>query len=382
MKKYLICCGNSNDINTWSGIPFHFLNSAKELSFELEGINLDPEKLTKYKLLWNLKQLLFTGGFSGFQYSDFFLRKLLKQANIKNNEKVLIISHYPFLPDVLNSKNFNVVFYLDATTKQIIQEYKLNKFISNKYKEKILRKEKLNYKYSRLIFTMSIWAKESLIRDYDVKPEKIKVIPCGANIQNKFLKEKDEIILPESPSSLEPIKIGFNGKDWHRKGGPTALKIVEQINKNGIPAVLRVIGVSNNVLPDNKYIKNLGYIDKSKNMEKFITEIQSWHFGTLFSKSEAFGISNRECFLLGVPVICFDVGGIRSTFPDDDYNYGRIFQPNEKIEVMTNWILETLKDYPSYIQYRKKIYENNQEFKWDTTVKKIFHNLSFIQNKN
>ena len=51
MKKYLICCGDSNDINTWSGIPFHFLNAAKELSFELEGIKLEPEKLSKYNLL-------------------------------------------------------------------------------------------------------------------------------------------------------------------------------------------------------------------------------------------------------------------------------------------------------------------------------------------
>ena len=377
MKKYLICCGDSNDINTWSGIPFHFLNAAKELSFDLEGIKLEPEKLSKYKLIWNLKQLLLTGGFSGFQYSDFFLSNLQKQAKIKNKEKVLIISNYPFLPDLTNSKNLNVVFYLDATTKQIFEEYKLNKFISKKYKEKILRKEKLSYEYSHLIFAMSSWARESLIRDYDIKPEKIKVLPCGANIQNKYLKD-NTMVLPKPPSSIEPLKIGFCGKDWDRKGGPTALKIVDHLNKNSIPAVLRVIGVSNNLLPDNKYIQNLGFIDKANNMDKFINEIKSWHFGTLFSKSEAFGISNRECFLLGVPVICFDVGGIRSTFPVDSCNYGRIFQLNEKIEVMANWISNTLTDYSSYIQIRKNIYEISQEFKWDTTVTKLFQSLPFI----
>ena len=59
MKKYLICCGNSNNINTWSGIPFHLLSAAKELSIDLKGINLEPEKLSKYRLLWNLKQFLF-----------------------------------------------------------------------------------------------------------------------------------------------------------------------------------------------------------------------------------------------------------------------------------------------------------------------------------
>ena len=79
-------------------------------------------------------------------------------------------------------------------------------------------------------------------------------------------------------------------------------------------------------------------------------------------------------------MICFDVGGIRSTFPDDAYNYGKLFQPNEKIEVMANWIAETLRDYSSYIQLRKQIYKNNQQFKWEATVKKLFHSISFIKD--
>ena len=81
---------------------------------------------------------------------------------------------------------------------------------------------------------------------------------------------------------------------------------------------------------------------------------------------------------MGVPVICFDVGGIRSTFPDDDQNYGKIFKPSEKIEVIANWIAETLKDYSSYMQLRK-IYHNNQEFKWENTLKSF--SISFVNSK-
>ena len=212
MKKYLICCGNSKDINTYSGIPFHILNTAKELSFDLEGINLEPKKLSKYRLLWNIKQFLLTGGYSGFQYSNFFLSNLIKQAKIQRNEEVLIISQYPLLPDVSNSENFKVVFYMDATMKQLFEEYKLNKSMPKNNKEKIFKREKLNYKYSKFIFTMSDWAKDSLIRDYAIDPEKIKVLHCGANIQNKYLKDSVTKIFPKAPSLKEPIKIGFNGK--------------------------------------------------------------------------------------------------------------------------------------------------------------------------
>ena len=42
---------------------------------------------------------------------------------------------------------------------------------------------------------------------------------------------------------------------------------------------------------------------------------------------------------------------------------------------MANWISETIQDYSSYIQIRKEIYKNNQKFKWDTTVKKLFNSF-------
>ena len=86
-----------------------------------------------------------------------------------------------------------------------------------------------------------------------------------------------------------------------------------------VPLEIRVVGPKKNNLPNHSYLKYIGFIDKSLELEHFIKEVTSWHFGTLFSKAEAFGISNRECLLLGVPVICHDVGGISSTLPESDF---------------------------------------------------------------
>ena len=81
-----------------------------------------------------------------------------------------------------------------------------------------------------------------------------------------------------------------------------------------MPLEIRVVGPEEKKLPQHSSIKYVGFINKSLDLDNFIEEVKSWHFGTLFSKAEAFGISNRECLLLGVPVICHDVGGISSTF--------------------------------------------------------------------
>lgn len=382
MKKYLICFGNPNDINIWSGIPFHILNCAKELSFDIDGLQLYPNKLSFLKYIWNFKQYLKTGYYSGFQYSDYFLDNLFKQISIKPSEEILLISTFPFLPRISSPNNWSIVYYLDATTKQIFDEYRCFSNISNQYREHILNKEKNNYQNSRMIFCMSEWAKNSLINDYGLPEKKILILPGGANIQKKFFKKyllKNSI--PAPPSYDEPLKIGFLGQDWDRKGGALVLDIVEKLNSKSIPTVLRVVGVSKDKLPRSKYIQNVGFINKYKNMDKFILEIQSWHFGSLFSEAEAYGISNRECLYLGVPIICHDVGGIKSTLPTNDTTYGRIFKLHEKTQTIADWVAGIINNYSLYIQLRNQINKNRVHYSWEPTIKKMFKFFSLIENE-
>ena len=58
MKRFLINVGDANNINCWSGIPYHILNSAKDASFSLKGLNTQINNYNLYKILWNLKQFL------------------------------------------------------------------------------------------------------------------------------------------------------------------------------------------------------------------------------------------------------------------------------------------------------------------------------------
>ena len=258
MKKYLICCGDPNDINSWSGTPFHILNIAKELSLEMKGLKLDPMKFLFLRYIWNLKQYVLSGNFSGFQYSDLFLENLFKQIKIKAAEEIILISTYPLLPRTSSSNNWKIVYYLDATTKQIFDEYGSFNSISRKYRDNILNQEKKNFGNSKIIFCMSEWAKNSLVNDYDVPNEKIVILPGGANIQKKYLgKYSINNSFPSPPSNSHPLKIGFIGQDWERKGGPKVLDIVNRLNLNSIPTILRIIGVNKEKLPKSMYIQHL-----------------------------------------------------------------------------------------------------------------------------
>ena len=113
--------------------------------------------------------------------------------------------------------------------------------------------------------------------------------------------------------------MGFIGIDWERKGGKFLISLLNLFNEKKVPIKLRVIGPKKNNLPIHPSLEYVGFINKSIDLEKFVKEITSWHFGTLFSNAEAYGISNRECLLLGVPVICHDIGGISSTLPKSNF---------------------------------------------------------------
>ena len=115
--------------------------------------------------------------------------------------------------------------------------------------------------------------------------------------------------------------------EWQRKGGPFLLGVADALQHRGIPTVIRAIGPNPALLPVHPALQPLGFINKQSDTDRFVAELRSWHFGTLFSDAEAFGISNRECLRLGVPVLAQAVGGIASTIPDGGCGQLFAFRP-------------------------------------------------------
>ena len=152
------------------------------------------------------------------------------------------------------------------------------------------------YLRANKIICRSNWAIKSLIEDYQIEESKISFVPGGANLDINQIDRSKLLTFPAKPSRNNPIIVGFIGLDWERKGGNFLIKLADTFRENNIPFEIRVVGPKKNTLPSHKCLKYVGFIDKFSNLDLFIKELKSWHFGTLFSKAEAFGISNRECF--------------------------------------------------------------------------------------
>ncbi len=370
MRRLLICYGDSTNPSTHGGLSYSLLEAGIKNNLLHGGIKLDPQKLKPFKYIWNLYQFIISGKPGGFQYSNLFNKILFSQANIPRNEAINFLSHFPLLPPFPLANSWTVDFYIDATTSQIFNFYGTGKRINSKFQTQILKREALGYRQAGSIICRSQWAAESVINDYSINPKKVYVIPGGANI-NIQLNQPDlhNSYAPLEPTNRNPLRLGFLGKDWLRKGGPFLLQVHEALKEQGIPSIIRCIGPDKKNLPAIEAIESLGFINKDKQLKLFIEEIKSWHFGTLFSSAEAFGISNRECLLLGVPVMTHAVGGIPSTIPDD--KCGIIFPPDPSAEDVASWIKSKINPYENYLKMRKTLTDRKAEFTWKNSANKL-----------
>jgi len=369
VNRYLLCCGDATSLATWSNIPYFLLRSGVQQGLLQGGLDFRPEKLQMQRQFWNLKQFITTGKFGGFQYSNNFIRALLRQIQMPSDQSLSFLSHFPFLPSYPWSPSWTVDFYIDATTHQVFSEYGTGARLSSAYCDEILQREKLAFNNANLILCMSQWVAESVINDYGIDSKIVHVVPAGANLDESQLEKYMVLSDPQPPSAIEPLRLGFLGKEWSRKGGPFLLRLAETLMDLGTPTQIRAIGPDPRQLPKHPALHALGFINKQTETNKFVAEVQTWHFGTLFSTAEAFGISNRECLRLGVPVLTHAVGGIPSTIPDQ--GCGNLFEAYPCSKNVANWILQKLHNYQNYLDWRHSLSYRFREFTWDYTVEKL-----------
>lgn len=190
----------------------------------------------------------------------------------------------------------------------------------------------------RLAIYASEWAAESAIDNYAVSPNKVKVVPFGANLQCSRTYDQIREMVDKRPRDL--CRLLFVGVDWARKGGDIALAVAQRLNDEGMRATLTVAGCEPKIrgaLP--RFINLVGFLDKTTLAGRARLEdlyAQS-HFLILPSRAEAYGLVLAEACSFGLPCIASSVGGI-PTIVHDGAN-GRTFSSDSDIS-----------DYCSYIR--------------------------------
>jgi glycosyltransferase involved in cell wall biosynthesis len=298
--------------SSWSGIPYYL-----SLHIEKEWGNVDYfgplDDLLALRLRERLANRLVNKGIGSFYLAE--NDPLLTRHYAKQVERRLQQGTYDlvFSPSTIPIADLNtdlpIVTYCDSTfsvMKDFYPEYSNLSPVTIRNGHQLERKA---VEKASLLVYASDWAADSAIAHYGAPRERVRVVPFGANLdQTPPRKWADQRTLADR------CRLLWLGRDWERKGGGMALKILAELVKNGIPSILTIVGCMPPVdeLPDNVIV--IPYLDKqsSHDNEEFDQLMIGSDFLLLPTKSDCSPVAVGEVNAYGMPAIVSAVGGLLS----------------------------------------------------------------------
>ncbi len=278
------------------------------------------------------------------------------RENVKRGYSDIVFSPGSIPIALLKTKR-RKVFYTDATFASILDMYPEWAGYPKRYVEQGHTLEKLALENCDLALYSSRWAADSAIEHYGVDPDKVRVVPFGSNLQEVPLRtEVENSIEARDQKTCELL---FIGVAWERKGGPKVLELARQLNEQGIPTRLHLVGSSpkGQVLPS--YVVRHGFISKetAAGRARLMGLLSRSHFLLLPSMAECYGIVLCEANAFGVPSLANRVGGIPEIVKDGIN--GQLFDVDAPV---SDWVAEVARWSGDPTAYKRLAMSSRAEY--------------------
>jgi len=312
-------------------------------------------------------------------YRVIFKKRLIKYfpSTVRESGKWVNHAILKYNPDVIFSKysapmvhaeiTKPFVYMCDSTiqwTKKYWPEFsKIGFEIMEKWEEKSIRE-------CDRIITFSHENADIIHNHYHKDRQKIKVIPIPAYIPEFLIPPKEEII----NTFGKELQLLLVGKRYHLRGVDIAIKVVNQLNKNGFPAKLRIVGMEGE---NSEYVEYLGVYNK-ENPQELKAYYECFEFANLLihpSRFHAAGIVISEAAAFGVPTITNNVGGLGTTVLHN--LTGIVLPEGSKPEAYTHAIIDLIQNKERYKAYQTAAKERfDNELNWEVAGQRL---LEIIQ---
>lgn len=218
----------------------------------------------------------------------------------------------------------------------------------------------------------SRWAARAAVEGHRGDPEKVHVLPFGANLDHT---EIDAATLSATVARRlqKPWRFLFVGVEWERKGGDLALAVVRSLNERGYPSELAVAGCTppERVGPLPAYVKPLGFISQhTPDGRRQLSELfRTSLFYLMPSIAEAYGIVFCEANSHALPCLSIATGGI-PTIIENGRN-GQLFPVNAGVEAYVDFILAHTRE-TTYLPLAKGALEAYRErLAWEVNLPRL-----------
>ena len=200
-----------------------------------------------------------------------------------------------------------VVYSSDTTARLLLDYYPQFTGLSPRAIRNAEAMERAAIARADLLLYPTRWAADSAIADYGADPDRIRVIPYGANLRE----------IPDDPGVRDvtpdaPCRLLLVGANWAIKGGEIALDALAALQARGIEAELTVVGSAPAAPREMPGLTFIPFLDKSRAEDRARLDAlyRAADFFILPSRCECYGIVFCEAAAYGLPSLASRTGGI------------------------------------------------------------------------
>jgi glycosyltransferase involved in cell wall biosynthesis len=339
-----MCFHDPSDKRSFSGTPHYMLSALKNANCKVDvlGDNAHTVRRRLHKFWRFTAKLLGEERIHRWQFWQ-YLRSARRDIQKHKPDIIFGLAASKLFAKLNLEDSPPSVLITDATLGFILETYGHSYPLPTKAEE-----QKALHLSSAVIFSSSYMIKRAE-QEYcfsESSPTKLNHLAFGLNMPQQAFDDEE---LP-----AEPIKLGFIGLDWQRKGGEIAVKALETLTSRGWNAELYVIGNHPEELgSNNPRIHGLGPLDKNKpeQSQRIQSMLKSLHLLLVPSQADCTPMVVAEANSWGVPVIANEVGGMASIVKDG--KNGFLMPINADASQYADTIGHTLRDPIAYAMMRR-----------------------------
>ncbi len=376
MKIGYITKQDPNDIIAYSGTHYHMFQALRHSFDQVIPFGPINEILPILSKLYGRMLTLGSGKIYKYQYNVGLAKRAARHIDKKikqTNPDALIASLMSPEVAYLNS---DIPLYLttDATFPLLRDVYNSHSNLHSKsIKEAIHLEGKAFQKAAKLLLPLK-WLADSAMKEYGIPASKIEVIPYGSNLGIESMKDDIQAIIDQRLAD-QTLRLLFVGVRWEEKGGPFAMKVIDELQKLGIDSELIIAGCDPDIDVGKSYIKKVGFFDKSVAEQKgaFVDLYKKAHFFIMPTTAECVGMSFIEAASVGLPAIGTEVGGVPEAVSDK--KTGLIIKKDQSPKDVAERVTSTWKDETKYRKISLNAFQhqsNNMSWeRWGERVKDL-----------
>jgi glycosyltransferase involved in cell wall biosynthesis len=369
-------CDVKEDIRVFSGITYHLAQQGVEDGLLTGMMNLHPRGLGDWRVyaaagLWKLRGG--SHGRHGFIFTETYLEGIWKrtlpalQGSTVINNFQLFGSYFLHCHEAFDIAPY---FYIDATLGEYFSGYRAFEAaaIDETAMRQALAAEGYGYASCRKVVVMSKRSAAYIVRQYDVPPDKIDIVPPGANIPERLLVSLDN--RPERCllTDRRKLVVGFIGLYPERKGLPTIAEAVRLLRQNGYNVRLHVIGRCPPEIARQDGVTHFGLIDKRADIHRFIEIVGNVDVGCMLSRGELTGIALLEFLRMGVPIIATDVGGIPDIL---ELGAGQLVSPEISAADLAQCLARLIDEPDQMAELKQSAWQRRHNASWRRAVQEL-----------